>query len=119
MKIIMHTPNGERTLATSKFDWAAKQISKHYRIPIIKLREVLADAKENLRDGVLGDDLREEYEKIIAYLDEGKPRKLDETLKVLYRVVRWRLGQNDCLNRGYILDNYPLFGLECDSIFFP
>ena len=28
-------------------------------------------------------------------------------MKVFYRAVRWRLSQNDCLNRGYILDGYP------------
>lgn len=39
-------------------------------------------------------------------------------MKVYYRVIKWRLSQNDCLNRGYILDNFPHFVDECNWIFF-
>jgi adenylate kinase family enzyme len=27
--------------------------------------------------------------------------------ELLYKCFKWRLNQNDCLNRGYILDGYP------------
>ena len=37
--------------------------------------------------------------------------KLSEATKVLFRAVKWRLSQNDCKNRGYILVNYP-YGFE-------
>lgn len=43
---------------------------------------------------------------------KNTPRKLDETLKVFYRAVRWRLAQNDCINRGFILENFPEFKEE-------
>ena len=26
---------------------------------------------------------------------------------MVYKCYKWRLNQNDCLNRGYILDGYP------------
>lgn len=38
-------------------------------------------------------------------------------MKVFYRVIRWRLTQNDCKNRGFILENYPKFSIELGYIF--
>lgn len=38
-------------------------------------------------------------------------------MKVFYRAIRWRLSQNDCKNRGYILENFPKFSAELDFIF--
>ncbi len=38
-------------------------------------------------------------------------------MKVFYRAIRWRLSQNDCKNRGYILENFPRFSPELDFIF--
>lgn len=59
-----------------------------------------------------------EWENIMAYLKDGQERPgLDETMKVFYRVIRWRLLRNDCINRGYILHNYPNFRSELEFIF--
>jgi adenylate kinase len=33
--------------------------------------------------------------------------------------IKARLSQNDCRNRGFILDNFPKHYEECDLIFFP
>lgn len=38
-------------------------------------------------------------------------------MKVFYRAIRWRLSQNDCRNRGYILENFPRFAPELDLVF--
>lgn len=38
-------------------------------------------------------------------------------MKVFYRAIRWRLNQNDCFNRGYILENFPQFKEELEHIF--
>ena len=38
-------------------------------------------------------------------------------MKVFYRALRWRLGQNDCANRGYILHNFPTNLAELEYIF--
>lgn len=67
----------------------------------------------------MGADTNEEMEKLLQYLEGNCPRNIDETLKVLYRIIKWRLSQNDCMNRGYILDNYPLFTEEAEWIFYP
>ena len=31
---------------------------------------------------------------------------------------RWRLSQNDCQNRGYILDGYPICYKTCNEVFY-
>jgi adenylate kinase len=49
--------------------------------------------------------------------DRLEVKELDETMKVFIRVVRWRLTQNDCQNRGYILENFPNFTSELIYIF--
>jgi adenylate kinase len=38
-------------------------------------------------------------------------------MKVFYRAIRWRLTQNDCKNRGFILENFPQFTSELNFIF--
>lgn len=40
-------------------------------------------------------------------------------MKIYYKVIKWRLSQNDCSNRGYILCNFPQLQEECDFIFYP
>lgn len=37
------------------------------------------------------------------------PETVDVRLsdELVYKCFKWRLTQNDCLNRGYILDGYP------------
>ena len=54
----------------------------------------------------------------MSYLRGGEEKAvLDETMKVFYRVLRWRLLRTDCTNRGYILHNYPAFRSELEFIF--
>lgn len=63
-------------------------------------------------------DLNDEWENIMGYLREGEERQgLDETMKVFYRVIRWRLLRNDCTNRGYIMHNFPNLRAELEFIF--
>jgi adenylate kinase len=38
-------------------------------------------------------------------------------MKVFYRAIRWRITQNDCKNRGFILENFPKFSPELNYIF--
>jgi len=95
----------------------ATMIAKHYNIPVIQIQDIIRDA-ENI-EGELGQDFKEEKEKIIEYLKENKETPLNETMKVLYRLVRWRLRQNDCRNRGFVLDDFPNHLEEVNYIFFP
>ena len=45
----------------------------------------------------------------------NKPRYPDELMN---EAVRWRLNQNDCQNRGYVLDGYPKIYEHAKNIFF-
>lgn len=66
----------------------------------------------------LGVDIKEELEGIKQYIGESlDDPKLTETTKVLFRAVKWRLSQNDCKNRGYILVNYPLGYEDAKHVF--
>ena len=37
---------------------------------------------------------------------------------MLSEAFRWRLSKNDCQNRGYILDGYPICYGTCNEVFF-
>ena len=39
-------------------------------------------------------------------------------MELINEAVRWRLNQNDCQNRGYVLDGYPRSYQEADGVFF-
>lgn len=47
------------------------------------------------------------------------PDKVDVRLpdELIYKCYKWRLSQNDCLNRGYILDGYPRKYQDAKEIF--
>ena len=39
-------------------------------------------------------------------------------VEIINEAVRWRLNQNDCQNRGYVLDGYPRSFTESNGVFF-
>jgi adenylate kinase len=39
-------------------------------------------------------------------------------VEIINEAVRWRLNQNDCQNRGYVLDGYPRSYSEANGVFF-
>lgn len=84
------------------------RLSEYYRIPVLGIKDIISSAKEG-GDPDLIKDIAEEWPAINDYLQSNSPRKLDEAMKVFYRAVRWRLNQNDCFNRGFILENFPQF----------
>ena len=78
---------------------------------------MLQDAKERAGEELIA-DLREEWGNLLEYLAKGEEvKELNETMKVFYRALRWRLSQNDCANRGYILLNFPHHPSELQYIF--
>lgn len=38
--------------------------------------------------------------------------------ELMNEAVRWRLNQNDCQNRGYVLDGYPYSFEQAKGVFF-
>lgn len=47
-----------------------------------------------------------------------KPKKLKISSELLSEAFRWRLSQNDCQNRGYVLDGYPNSYKTANEVFF-
>ena len=82
------------------------------------------DGEQGIQDAIWNDkelvqDVKEEWEKIHNYISQREQRSIDETLKVFYRALKWRLQLNDCRNRGFILDSFPTNPEEIQWIFFP
>lgn len=108
---------GDQDWKDSKIDFIHKSLSEYYRIPVLNIRNILQSAREFAGDE-LCTDLKEEWNAINNYLSSGAEiKELDEMMKVFIRIVRWRLTQNDCQNRGYILENFPQFTSELNFIF--
>jgi adenylate kinase family enzyme len=71
---------------------------------------------------------KEETDSDDEYKDIDIKRKLKEFKKdhqnelfpveIINEAVRWRLNQNDCQNRGYVLDGYPRSFTESNGVFF-
>lgn len=38
--------------------------------------------------------------------------------ELLSEAFRWRLSRNDCQNRGYVLDGYPICYVTAEQVFF-
>lgn len=53
--------------------------------------------------------------KIREERDVTKAEKISQAL--LSEAFRWRLSQNDCQNRGYVLDGYPLCYQTAEQVF--
>jgi adenylate kinase len=98
------------------FSGVIDDIAEHYKIPILNIKNILQKALQEAEADLIV-DLKEEIENIQNYLSSDKPESLNETLKVLYRTVKWRLSQNDCRNRGYILEDFPKFNEEAKFVF--
>ena len=50
------------------------------------------------------------------YADNPNEKKIPS--EMISEAFRWRLSQNDCQNRGYILDGYPTCYTTCNPVFF-
>lgn len=60
-----------------------KEISQHYKIPIITLQDILESGK-NLLEGELLEDYIKELPLIEEYINNGAPKAIDEPLKLFY-----------------------------------
>ena len=56
-------------------------------------------------------------EKINKFYEENKTEKKIPSM-MMSEAFRWRLSQNDCQNRGYILDGYPVCYQTCKEVFY-
>jgi adenylate kinase len=54
--------------------------------------------------------------RLIEYRKEHKDARVPK--EMLDEAVRWRLNQNDCQNRGYVLDGFPRSYEDAFGVFF-
>ena len=121
----------------------AKILAKYYNIPHVKVDELIAKAfelgakeeDENAdSEDTLVSDIKTVIEELrdaeVARIEEERPEtdeepeEIDrESLKIrlpdsiLYRLLKIRLNENACKNRGYILDGYPRTYTDAQNIF--
>ncbi|CAD8139433.1 unnamed protein product [Paramecium pentaurelia] len=116
IKIIM-----ESKAENMRFQDILTMISDHYRIPVINQEQIFKDAQDPnyVFPSEIQEDFNEYWPVIQEYINTKAPAQLSEQLKIYYKVIKWRLSQNDCQNRGFILQNFPNFFEEADYIFYP
>lgn len=98
----------------------AKTLAKYYNIPHITIQSAL-DLIPKLK-GEFGEEIRgfidEKKDAEMEAFEEKEDKKPGETLnrdqikvrlpeKYLYKLMKMKLSENSCRNRGYILDGYP------------
>lgn len=105
----------------------AKLLAKYYNIPHIHVKELVDRAMEMAKIEEGGSELVEEIkakveelrDAMVAQIEESRPEDAEpeeidrEKLAIrlpddlLYKLLKIRLNENACRNRGYILDGYP------------
>jgi len=109
----------------------SSSVAEHYKIPVLSVKtifeefppknintvcdengkEVVVDAEFELVEDYK--DLKEGVDELLHHVLTGASKNLEinEFSKVFYRILKWRLSQNDCINRGYVLDD-PKLGIN-------
>lgn len=120
----------------------SERIANYYNIPRVHAKELVqrAFALSKFEEGQgteLGEEIRAKIEElkdaIVAQIEEarqalgddaGEPEEIDrEKLSVrlpdeiLFKILRIRLTENDCRNRGYILDGFPRNYKQAQEVF--
>jgi len=105
----------------------ANKISAYYNIPLIAVKQLVDKALEmaKVEEGAteLHEEIKAKIEELkdakVAEIEESRPEdaepeeidrdKLEVRLpdELLFKLLKKRLTDNDCRNRGYILDGYP------------
>lgn len=108
----------------------AKILSQYYNIPHITIKDALALIPK--LKGEIGEEIRgfieEKKDAAVEAFEEKEDKKEGETLdrdtvfvklpdKYLYRLMKMKLKENACRNRGYILDGYPRSFRDAQYIF--
>ena len=108
----------------------AKILSKYYNIPHITIQDAL-DLIPKLK-GEFGETvngfIEEKKDAVMEAFEEKEDKKPGETLnkedikvrlpdKFLYKLMKMKLSENACRNRGYILDGYPRSFTDAQYVF--
>mmetsp|Transcript_63243 Transcript_63243/g.136897 ORF Transcript_63243/g.136897 Transcript_63243/m.136897 type:complete len:198 (+) Transcript_63243:1174-1767(+) len=124
-------------LATGKTLMSSK-LSKHYNVPLIQVQQTIeewlvqeydpkgqdpdADPYAEQREVVAKwrEDCETFKQTVLGLKRKGqkstleKPKLSDDILILAYK---WKLQQNACFNRGFILDNFPKTYKQCQDLF--
>jgi len=86
----------------------------------VESEESSDDGNNNGKDNMLVMDSDDEYQptEIKEKIRDLKEEKKEIPKEVMMEAVRWRLNQNDCQNRGYILDGIPTCYSTAKGIFY-
>ena len=120
----------------------SERIANYYNIPRVHAKELVqrAFALSKFEEGQgteLGEEIRAKIEElkdaIVAQIEEarqalgddaGEPEEIDReklsvrlTDEILFKILRIRLTENDCRNRGYILDGFPKNYKQAQEVF--
>ena len=115
----------------------SEKLNKLYNIPIVNVKQIsdkaLMYSQTEEEEGIAAEikaKLEEVKDQAISKLEEEatekgeEPPEIDrEKFKVrvpndiIYQLLKIRLNENDCRNRGYILDGYPRNLKDCQYIF--
>ena len=108
----------------------AKKLAQYYNIPHITIKDALALIPK--MKGDIGDEIRnyieEKKDAIMEEFENKEDKKPGETLnrdslvirlpnKYIYRLVKLKLVENACRNRGYVLDGYPRTFRDAQYVF--
>lgn len=118
----------------------SQRLAQHFNIPHILVKDVVDQVRQ--LPGEFGEEVRNQLEetrtkmveeaqaKFEAEKKKKKPKKGEEVeefdpskikprlnLDLLIKAYKWRLTQNDCQNRGYILDGFPKDYQNAISVF--
>lgn len=90
-----------------------ENLADHYNVPLINLKTLIPEMEAiDLEEG-------EENELITAMKDWRKKNdKKRYPNELIYEMVRYRLQQNDCQHRGFILDGFPRTYEDAKGLFY-
>jgi len=95
-----------------------RQVAEEYNLPLVQIAEVVEEVTnaENELAAKIKQELQEIKEKMIeeAEAKKKKNQELDHSKinpripdHLLGEAFRWKLNQNNCRNRGFVLDGWP------------
>ena len=91
----------------------SEKIADHFRIPLVNLKTLIPELEAiDLEEG--------EKNEVVSAMKEWKKNndKKQYPNEILYEMVRNRLQQNDCQQRGFVLDGFPRTYEDAKGLFY-
>ena len=85
-----------------------EKLAEHYNVPIINLKTLIPEME------AIEPEDSDDVELFTAIKNTEKPYPNE----LLYEIVRYRLQQNDCQHRGFVLDGFPKTYEDAKGLFY-